>query len=767
MTYFAITQASAEWLLPKVGLLDSLHSALSNWEVLSNSLKDHDFIEGPIRISYDSMEDTVFLWHVDYISGSSEESWGFVKCKGELSIFEQSSFSREVLERSLYIINQRLQGLLIDGAYYHRKWDNGAHTLLAGRGTAARNFSLVYFERFTQELDARARTLIILGPHKNFPTLIEEAEKDSHKLPSLFSAANKILNSTRNKPLASAEFLQNFRINLLSFTDTSQSHEYDNYQIQVANASFTTYDSIASIGKSYENWLSPNSSLSEVQRRILLSESIDKHPLRILGPAGSGKTLLMQLLAIKKVIGDVEKKALFIVHSEAMRNKTVQKLELLYEGIQNRIFVTTLSEYCRKQLHLDVTSVIEPDVSDAKQFQLEQVKEALKESKEKLQKTVQKSPFLETVFENENLLHIFSSLVLAEISIAIKGHGLEAEKKKYVESERALSRLHANLDIDEREFIYETFQNYHRVVFETYNVLDPDDIALSLAARLRTPVWQLRRKTEGFDYVFVDEAQLFNENERRVFALLTKGDTNHAPIALALDEAQALYGQSNAGLATLGIKDITNENLSSIQRSTPSIIQLAFFIIQRSTDLFGVDFPDFTGIAENLESDNHPLALKPKIDRVNAEARSIGKYVRKSVGELRRTNIRQIAVICHAEQYWETLLSELSITDLPFQVIHERGERIPSDQPIVVLSTPEQIGGQEFDAVILVGLEQGIYPPRIVDNEALNTAIEQKAIREMYLSITRAKYRVLIILSNNSTPNPIIQQAINCGLVDI
>jgi hypothetical protein len=93
MTYLAITQGSAEWLLPKVGLLDSLHSALSDWELLSNTLKNNDFIEGPIRLSYNSVTDTVFLWNADYISGSGEESWGFVKCNGQLSIFEHTSFS--------------------------------------------------------------------------------------------------------------------------------------------------------------------------------------------------------------------------------------------------------------------------------------------------------------------------------------------------------------------------------------------------------------------------------------------------------------------------------------------------------------------------------------------------------------------------------------------------------------------------------------------------------------------------------------------------
>src|SRR5260370_2347946 len=148
------------------------------------------------------------------------------------------------------------------------------------------------------------------------------------------------------------------------------------------------------------------------------------------------------------------------------------------------------------------------------------------------------------------------------------------------------------MDQTERRIAFETFKEYTRVVFDQYQVLDADDIALSLLGRLRTPIWELKRRSLGFDYVFVDETQLFNENERRLFTLLTKGDTAHVPIVLSLDEAQEIYGQSTAGLGVLGIKAISNENLPSNYRSTRSIVALAFFVIQRTTDLFGPDFPD-------------------------------------------------------------------------------------------------------------------------------------------------------------------------------
>ena len=51
----------------------------------------------------------------------------------------------------------------------------------------------------------------------------------------------------------------------------------------------------------YRDWLAEDSTLTQVQRRILTSAALDHHPIRILGPGGSGKTLLMELLALRRL----------------------------------------------------------------------------------------------------------------------------------------------------------------------------------------------------------------------------------------------------------------------------------------------------------------------------------------------------------------------------------------------------------------------------------------------------------------------------------
>ncbi|MGV8261023.1 hypothetical protein, partial [Pseudomonas aeruginosa] len=91
--------------------------------------------------------------------------------------------------------------------------------------------------------------------------------------------------------------------------------------------------------------------------------------------------------------------------------------------------------------------------------------------------------------------------------------------------------------------------------------------------------------------------------------------------------------------------------------------------------------------------------------------------------------------------------------------------KFPEDHPFVSLVKPAQVGGQEFDSVILVGLESGLTPPVIVDNQALATAVEQQVIRDMYLGITRARYRVVVVISKGNMPNKLLEKAAEAGLI--
>lgn len=769
--YLALTQGMAEWLLPKIGVIEKLQDVITRFIDESDFLSGKIFLEGPFRLSGSPQGDILCLWHADYLLGTGQESLAFIKISGEYSLKSVSSITQESFERSIYLANQRLQGLLIEGAFMHRKHDNNIHTLLAGRGTDARQYSLGYYDIINGGEDTASRTLLSVGPGDSFRGIVKCVQDEISELENLAFRANQIISSGKSEQVVNETIFNTLSYAIHSYIDeTGFVNDFGNSQIFAGYGSVATDDVYKTLGLEYDEWMASDSPLTEAQRKVLSSEALDRYPLRILGPGGSGKTLLMQLLALKKAsIGfdrKVDCKIMYIVHSDAMRSKVLQRFEILAgknQHLLTGIKITTLSEYCREKLQLAVDAILNRDAEDAKLFQIQQIKVALGNEKNNHEDKISSSELLKSVFENRDLEEVFANLLLAEVSISIKGHGLEQDKRRYVESERNLSRLHGFLNKEEREFVFAIFEWYHQEVFETYGSLDPDDLALSLYGSIKTPVWRLRRKSEGFDYIFVDEAQLFNENERRLFSLLSNDIATHVPIALALDEAQSFYGQSNAGLATLGIKDISNHSLDSIRRSTLEIAKLAFFVIQRSTNLFSNDFPDFTAI----ESFNCPVKSmrfgKPSIEKEAKDSRNFGRFILKRVRELRGENIRQIAIICHLESYWGVIETELSSADLPFQVFRERGEKIKAEQPVVVLCRPAQVGGQEFDAVIIVGLERGAMS--LKDNQAFESAIEQQMIRETYLSITRARYKVIFAIGKLSVENELISDSVAAGLV--
>jgi hypothetical protein len=537
---------------------------------------------------------------------------------------------------------------------------------------------------------------------------------------------------------------------------------------QQTELSFTTED------WTYDRWIVLDSPLTTTQRRILESDIADRQPLRIAGAAGSGKTLLMMLLTIR-ILRRAEKsqqslRVLYVVHNGAMQAKVWMRFIALgagrfLEGKLNQILeVRTLFEYSRVVLEVGETAVFDPDAQESKDFQVHLVSECLRRILSQQSAAVANSKLLSEVAKNEELFPVFVALISDEISLAIKGHDLVNDRKTYVASERRFSRLHGILNSDERNVVFDVFEAYRSQVFEGFEMFDTDDLAVSLMARLTTPLWAMQRRKLGYDYVFVDETQLFNENERRLFPLLTRGSTSHVPVVLALDEAQQTRGVTSAGLGLLGFDQLSDAALESVHRSTHSILRLAFFVIQRTTDLFGPDFPDFTGTTQPVIPDSHPLAESPRLVRAGLDG--VGAESLRQISSLRRDNLRQIGVVCHAERYWEEINSALSKAAVPFIRLNQRGERLDTKSPLVAVARPETIGGQEFDAVLAVGLEQGVVPPRVSSNQALSVALEQQALREMYVSFTRARYRLVLVNSYRSAPTTIIAEAVKAGYIE-
>ncbi|MCL4793825.1 MAG: AAA family ATPase [Bryobacteraceae bacterium] len=773
MKYLAITHKSAGWLLEKAGIRELLLSLMKKprWpDLLTSGI----VAEGPLRIAAPPEGNIMAAWNVDYLGTSGLESWGFVRLSGQFGLLESDTISTEVLERSLYVVNQRLQALLIDSAYMHRSRANGVHSCLSGRGDEARQLSIAYFEAEPYAIEG-VRALLSAGPARAMEPLVVFVTNEGRAIPEMVRICNGLLETTRRRPTVEDVLLKPLSQQLAPSWTAQE--RFDFSQVEADGPPISEPDLYTTLNWSYDEWIQPASKLTVSQRKILETDPLKKHPVRLTGPAGSGKTLLLQLMAMRLLrSGEVDKKPtkiLYLSHNSQMAEKTRQRFLVLGAGPYINsdsaycLDVTTLSEFAFSYLNLETNLIIDKDAEQTKEFQMETLREVLKSFKKESLRADVSSQLLRSAFSDEAIADLLCRLVSWEISISIKGRGLESEKRKYIESEQAFSRFHAMLEPREREFVFDLFDRYHTELRSTYGVMDSDDVAISMLGSLRTPLSQIKRKSLGYDFVLVDEVQLFNENERRVFPLLSRGILDHVPIALALDEAQDPHGQVSAGLGLLGIHEVESELLSTTHRSTGDIVKLAFFVLQRTTDLFSSEFPDYTEITKSMVDSSHRLARKPIIVQTSDASKNLGKSVVRRIREMRKTGLRQIAVVCHADAFWRDLSSQLTATDLQHIELLRRGADLPAQGPFVVLSKPDYVGGQEFDGVIAVGLEEGVTPPRIVGNDALAIALEQQALREIYLSVSRARFQVAFPISAGSSACSLLKSALTAGLVEL
>jgi superfamily I DNA/RNA helicase len=771
VNYLAITQLTAKWLIEKKAYLDAVGAEL---ERLSSAdyLTKTVLSVGAFRAAASTDGRLLAIWNRDYLSNKGDESWGVIRLQGPYSLL--SIYLPEVLERELQIIHQRIEGLLLDSRWIHHTRGDGIHTCIAGRGEDAREYRVMYGDRDLTIGATVSRAVVCLGPERENDGFVAAARHDFALLPQLARLASTLVSSSTLRPVAAASHFTQLHERFVSVSAEPAGVAAPALAVpslteeQQADLSFATED------WSYESWISADSPLTATQRRILESDIADRQPLRIAGAAGSGKTLLMMLLAIR-MLRRAQKAAqplrvLYVVHNAAMEAKVWTRFielgaaDFLEAGATQVLEVRTLFEYSRNVMEVGEGAVFDPDAQQSKEFQVHLVSQCLRKVLKQQSAIVASSSLLSEVLRNEELFPVFVSLTSDEIGLAIKGHDLGSDRKTYVGSERRLSRLHGILNHDERNVLFDVFEAYRSEVFESYEMFDTDDLAVSLTARLTTPLWTMQRRKLGYDYVFVDEMQLFNENERRIFPLLTRGTTSHVPVVLALDEAQQTRGVASAGLGLLGFDQLSDEALQSVHRSTHSILRLAFFVIQRTTDLFGSDFPDFTGTTQPVIPDSHRLALMPRLVRAGNDG--VGAETVRQIRLLRKDNLRQIGIVCHAERYWEEISNSLAKAELTYIRLNQRGERIDTTSPLVALARPETVGGQEFDAVLAVGLEQGVVPPRVSSNQALSIALEQQALREIYVSFTRARYRLIVVNSHRSAPTAIIADAVRARFIE-
>lgn len=753
--YLAFTQAGAAWLLAHTREFEAFVSTIPDM-LQGSALSKAVLSAGPLRLAASTDGTVLAFWDAEYLNATGTDGWGYIRLNGRHGALTVDERFLPLMRTALRVFEARLQALLLPDSIIPRSHGNESFTCVIGSGHD-KDATIAYLEN----LSAGRRSVVVVGPevanggaliqsHRMLLQTLDEIVRPN--LPSLTASAPRIVEQARGRPSVDDPRLGSVRHALLGSSAVPVAIIVVQPQLR------GTFPPTA---LTYDAWVAPDSGLSDDKRRILESDILEHQPLRVSGPAGAGKTLLLQLMAIRicRKLETTRQPVLYIAHNTESRQRAEDSLVGLWPDALHRIKVATLHQICVERLNLPKEVVLDADASETRRYQMTMIADALRKE---LSNCDLKLPLLGQSKTKGDLFEAVVFLIAHEISSVIKPLQLYNDPRRYAESERPYSRFHGLLTPSERRVVLGVFNEYHSEVFERGGLLDSDDLALSLLSRLRTPVWALQRRAEGFDYVFVDEAQLYNENERRLFPILTK-NRDHIPVAFALDEAQGFGSNLVSGFAALGIASLRDEALRGVFRTTESILRLAFNIIQQTTDLFGPDFPDFTTLSASVVRDEKE-SPRPSLHRATVRE-TLPDAVVRHVRQLRRNlNMRHIGVIILSDRYYDDIVRALRASELQVIEIAQRSQRFDPDRPIVAACTPRLAGGQEFDAVIVAGIERGVVPPS-VPVEGLALALEQQVLRELYLSFTRAKYVVRVVNSSNSTPSNVLESAIKANLL--
>lgn len=533
----------------------------------------------------------------------------------------------------------------------------------------------------------------------------------------------------------------------------------------------TTIDS--NIG--FDNWM--NYYLTDVQKNFVCSDA--GGPERLEGAAGTGKTLCLILRCIyllrKSVEEDKEFHIIFFTHSLSTKERIERVFksnwdlfELCEEKPENShprqsIKVTTLQEWSAE--HLGTNSIsdnefLDKDALESKLRQILYIEQAFSSIKEDLwEKTF--DLFCSEKFKNfinytseESILEMLRQ----EIAVLIKGRA-SGDFDKYKSITRPKYSMPLEEDADFR-FVFMVFKKY-QAALEKVGQYDSDDIILTALGQVDTPIWNRRRIRDGYDVCVIDETHLFNINELSIFHFVNKpldgnDNSNTTPkIIFAIDKAQATgdWGVDDISIYTaLQLRENSNnKQFNTVFRCSPDIVNLAYNILTSGTTMF-TNFENpllYTSFSFVKEDELKSIPPEYTMVKDDEEAIKCGvEWAEKYCSEHKSTK-NQVLLIGVNDILVNQLKDYLKIRNKPFVILQSRSD----DQAIkkakegnkFVISQIDFVGGLEFEAVVIIGVDEGRVPPAKSNKNEAYHVISYAWHSRMYVAVTRAKYAIKII----------------------
>lgn len=509
---------------------------------------------------------------------------------------------------------------------------------------------------------------------------------------------------------------------------------------------------------------------------------------RLIGAAGTGKTATLairSLLLLKAAeYHKRDMRALFITHSEATKNSILEMLTTMdTDGFHLRdprteavtLSVMTLAGLCADTLRQSISDIefVDRDAQDSKLLQAMYIEQCISTARQS--ELTSHSPHMSERFRTfftSNIDSDLAELFQHEISVQIKGRAGES-----FDVYKDCPPLQYGLPIEneaDKGFVYTVFRLYQDQL-EITAQFDTDDVVISAVGQLDTPIWRRRRSKEGYDYICVDEAHLFNINELQVFHFFTR-ELGAAPISFAIDRAQAVgdRGWNDNEIDHLDGSDVAAEETryGAVFRSSANIVDFSASILASGSNLFTNFSNSLIEYQSGLTGPEEALSQPVRYFEASSDQHMVELAFQRADALQRLTQSKpwEILITTLSVDIAEQLVTYATDRNKAVTLLKKRGDytrvKEASKSGHMIVGHADYVGGLEFNVVVIVGVDKGRVPleSKSADADTRNFA-RYAAHNRLYVAASRARLGLELIGVKGRGPSDLLDAAFKSKLL--
>jgi hypothetical protein len=510
------------------------------------------------------------------------------------------------------------------------------------------------------------------------------------------------------------------------------------------------------------------------------------HAIKLRGPAGTGKTLTLELKALHEIDkarkhGE-SRRILFVTHSWALAEEVDVDIRFLSEwGPPDELTVMpllTLAQYILPAERQNPFALVGEDSLSGKKAELERIDDALEEFLNgdwvsfRDEVSLPLRSRLESADPADRSSFIWDCMIEFDCVLGADGifpvFGAEA---RYLKLPR-ISWMMPLPEAADKRLILNLYRRY-MAKLESSEQCTTGQYVNDFLNYLETNAWNVRRVKDGYDLVFVDEFHLFNFQERQLLRYLTRSRGDFPKILMALDPKQSPWGvyaqlkDADPSSRPDRIEDefgkVSSVDLATVHRFSPEILQLVKNLDRQFPNLdlgadWGPGMAAMTSSAENgpmpilVRSGSQPAEVSDVLEELRShKASGVGGQLAVAIVDQGKFGSFQAMAAGFSRNTGTKVSIIATRDDVEGAQYRRRG---------ILMGPAEYLAGLQFDSVIVAGLPDS------------GTGFANLGYRRMrflsllYLAITRARREVRIFVNDDYGGVPdVLQVAANNGYV--